>query len=111
MELLDVELAALEERCQPGSGKAISPAIRVLALVRGRVLDSCGSRIRGLVKREVETRSTDNYLSRADVREIVKIATRGHFPEDEFASDEEGGGEEEEDAFQTVPAEYNFDVS
>ena len=111
MELLDVELAALEERCQPGSGKAISPAIRVLALVRGRVLDSCGSRIRGLVKREVETRSTDNYLSRADVREIVKIATMGLFPEDEFASDEEDGGEEEEDAFQTVPAEYNLDVS
>ena len=49
--------------------------------------------------------------ARSVVAQRSAVATMGLFPEDEFASDEEDGGEEEEDAFQTVPAEYNFDVS
>ena len=94
-EMLDEELAILELKCQPPAEGATAPALRVLSLVRGRVLDSCSERIRQLLTREVE-RVTPHALTRDEVKALLQSATMGLFPE---AEEEEallalGGGEE-----------------
>ena len=93
--MLDEELAILELKCQPPAEGATAPALRVLSLVRGRVLDSCSERIRQLLTREVE-RVTPHALTRDEVKALLQSATMGLFPE---AEEEEallalGGGEE-----------------
>ena len=45
----------------------------MLALVRGRVLDSCSARIRQLVTLEVK-RATPRYLSQTEVRALLQQA-------------------------------------
>lgn len=74
------ELDELEARCQPRSDTTVSPALRALALIRGRVLDSSRSRIEQLVHREVE-RVTPHALTRLEIKGLVQMATMGLFPE------------------------------
>ena len=58
----------------------MAPALRALALIRGRVLDSCASRLREIVDREVG-RATPHFLTRAQVAALLRSATCGLLPE------------------------------
>ena len=78
---LRAALQELELRCQPPDDGAVSPALRALALVRGRVLDSCASRIADLVTRAVE-QATPRFLSPEQVVAILTQATAGLFPDE-----------------------------
>ena len=80
LAMLDADLRTLEAKCQPSDDGAVAPAMRALALVRGRVLDACRERIRSLVVRAVE-KATPRALERAEVRAILDVATNGLFPE------------------------------
>ena len=96
-QLLTLELAELEARCMPPEGAAISPALRTLAVIRGRVLDSCADRIRDLVNREVERKPIGEALTRGEVRAMLKRATEGLFPEAEDGAAVDDDSSEDED--------------
>ena len=82
LDLLKEEIARLEASCQLPDDGAVSPGLRALALVRGRVLDSCAARIRGLVTAEAQ-RVWHRELTRLEVQAILRRATAGLFPEAE----------------------------
>jgi len=96
-------LELLEAKCQPDPTKATPPAVRVLALVRGRVLDSCTERIRQLVSREVKR--VPHFLSREEVKALVQTATMGLFPE----AEEEGSSSLSQEGSQRSGGLFSVD--
>ena len=112
LHYLQLEFGELELRCQPESSvKAVPPALRALALIRGRVLDSARERIKVMVMREVE-RVTPNELTRPEVKALLQLATNGLFPEHEEEFDDElseiDGEEEEEEEKALKPWQEGY---
>jgi len=85
LKILEEEMAALEARCQPPEGEAVTPGLRALALIRGRVVDGCTVRLRQLVELAVK-KQTPEALERPAVQAIVAQATHGLFPDHDDAA-------------------------
>ena len=81
--LLAEELAKLEAKCNPPEDAAVPAGVRALALIRGRVLDGCAARLHELVELEV-VKQQPRWLTRDDVRALLRQATLGLFPEAEL---------------------------